>query len=123
VCRLKLSGIFNYRLSVRPRVRMQLSKAAALPPAPATAAWRSHSVASVVKEFAVVPVAPVEPVVPEVAVELPVLLGGRRDVEVCGAQAGNNSNSNQSALDFMVHPVAIQRRNDRSPNGDDSPPF
>jgi hypothetical protein len=107
VCCLKISGNFNYRFSVRPRARMQLSKAADLPPAPATAAWRSHSVASVLKEFAVVPVAPLEPVAPEVAVELPVLLGGGRGVEVCGAQAGNNSSSNQSALGFMIHPTGV----------------
>jgi hypothetical protein len=34
---------------------MQLSKAADLPPAPANAAWRSHSMASVLKEFVVGP--------------------------------------------------------------------
>ena len=40
-------------LGVRPRARIQLSKAADLPPAPARAAWRSQSVVSVRKEFGV----------------------------------------------------------------------
>src|SRR5258706_1693866 len=104
---------------------MQLSNAAAFPPAPARAAWRSQSVASALKEFAVGPVTPVEPVVPVVPLGLLVLLGGGRGVEVCGAHAGNNSNSNQSALGFMIHPtgVAVNLRNDPSPNGDDSPLF
>jgi len=101
---------------------MQLSNAATLPPAPARAAWRSQSVASALKEFAVGPVVPVVP-----AVGLLVLLGvgGGRGVEVCGAHAGNNSNSNQSALGFMIHPtgVAVNLRNDPSPNGDNSPLF
>jgi hypothetical protein len=34
---------------------MQLSKAVDLPPAPAKTAWRSHSMASVSKEFVVGP--------------------------------------------------------------------
>jgi hypothetical protein len=64
-------------------------------------------------------------VVPVVAVELPGLLGGGRGVEVCGAQAGNNSSSNQSALGFMIHPTgrAVRLRNDPFPNGDVSPLF
>jgi len=43
----------GHRLGVWPRARMQLSKAADLPPAPARAAWRSHSMPSVRKEFVV----------------------------------------------------------------------
>jgi len=43
----------GHRLGVRPRARMQLSNAADLPPAPARAAWRSHSMPSVRKEFVV----------------------------------------------------------------------
>ena len=43
----------GHRLGVWPRARMQLSKAADLPPAPASAAWRSHSMAFVRKEFVV----------------------------------------------------------------------
>jgi hypothetical protein len=86
---------------------MQLSNAAALPPAPASAAWRSQSVASILKEFVVVLV--VALVV--FAVEPLALVDGGLGVEVCGAQAGNNNSNNMSDLDIMVHPpgIAIER--------------
>jgi len=95
--------LINYRLGVRPRARMQLSNAAALPPALARAAWRSQSVASALKEFVA---GPAPPVAVFALAALP-LLGSERGVEACGAQAGNNHSSNKSDFGFIIHPTGF----------------
>jgi len=72
---------------VRPRARIQLSKAADLPPAPARAAWRSQSVASVRKEFGV-------------GLALPTVGGGGGGGGWV-AQADNKNSSAATKLSFM----------------------
>jgi hypothetical protein len=85
-------NLIAYRLGVRPRARMQVSKAADLPPAPARAAWRSQSVVSVRKVFGV-------------GLALLTVGGGGGGGGCWVAQAGNKNSSAAIKLSFMSRSI------------------
>jgi hypothetical protein len=96
--RVKIFNAIAYRLGVRPRARMQVSKAADLPPAPARAAWRSQSVVSVRKVFGVGLVLPV-------GLALLTVGGGGGGGGCWVAQAGNKNSSAAIKLSFMSRSI------------------